>query len=582
MATEETGILTAWTQTVRAALLATALVLPSLATAQGFAGDYLAARQASFLGDFKSAAHYYGKALARDPGRPELLERAVLANISLGEVDRAGSYAERLAQDGYSSQIAQMALVARDARGEAYGAIIKAIDDKRGLGPLADGLVKAWSQLGEGDMTSALVTFDDVADIQGLAPFAAYHKALALASVGDYEGAELILGGNQSAGMGSTRRGVMAHAEVLSQLDRNADAVQLLSDSFGSNLDPGLEALRDRLDRGETVPFTHVRSPRDGIAEVFYTVAGALASENNEDLTLLYAQMAEYLRNDHIDAILLAAEVLSKIGQYDQAIDTYAKVPEDDDAYHAAELGRAEALRKSGDTDAAIAVLEDLAQSHGTMPVVHSTLGDYLRQDERYDEAVSAYSEGLSRVAEVGERHWFLFYARAISYERQDKWAEAEADFRKALELNPEQPQVLNYLGYSLVEKQVKLDEALDMIERAVEARPNAGYIVDSLGWVLYRLGRYEEAVPHMERAAELMPIDPVVNDHLGDVYWAVGRQREAEFMWKRALSFVDWEDAAAEADPERIKRKIEVGLDQVLEEEGAPPLTLADDSAGN
>ena len=253
MATEETGILTAWTQTVRAALLATALVLPSLASAQGFAGDYLAARQASFLGDFKSAAHYYGKALARDPGRPELLERAVLANISLGEVDRAGSYAERLAQDGYSSQIAQMALVARDARGEAYGAIVQAIDDKRGLGPLADGLVKAWSQLGEGDMTSALVTFDEVAGIQGL-------------------GAELILGGKQGSGLASTRRGVMAHAEILSQLDRNDDAVQLLTDSFGGNLDPGLEDLRTRLEGGETVPFTHVRSPRDGIAEVFYTV----------------------------------------------------------------------------------------------------------------------------------------------------------------------------------------------------------------------------------------------------------------------------------------------------------------------
>lgn len=582
MATEETGILTAWTQTVRAALLATALVLPSLASAQGFAGDYLAARQASFLGDFKSAAYYYGKALARDPGRPELLERAVLANISLGEVDRAGSYAERLAQDGYSSQIAQMALVARDARGEAYGAIIKAIDDKRGLGPLADGLVKAWSQLGEGDMTSALVTFDEVAGIQGLAPFAAYHKAFALASVGDYEGAELILGGNQSSGLAATRRGVMAHAEILSQLDRNDDAVQLLTDSFGGNLDPGLEDLRTRLEGGETVPFTHVRSPRDGIAEVFYTVAGALASENNEDLTLLYAQMAEYLRKDHTDAILLSAEVLSKIGQYDQAIETYAKVPKEDEAYHAAELGRAEALRASGDMDAAIAVLEELAKSHGSMPVVSSTLGDYLRQDERYDEAVTAYTEALSKVAEVSERHWFLFYARAISYERLDKWTEAEADFRKALDLNPEQPQVLNYLGYSLVEKQVKLDEALDMIERAVEARPNAGYIVDSLGWVLYRLGRYEEAVPHMERAAELMPIDPVVNDHLGDVYWAVGREREAEFMWKRALSFVDWEDAAAEADPERIKRKIDVGLDRVLEEEGAPPLTLADDSASN
>jgi len=157
-------------------------------------------------------------------------------------------------------------------------------------------------------------------------------------------------------------------------------------------------------------------------------------------------------------------------------------------------------------------------------------------------------------------------------------WDKAETDFRAALDLNPDQPQVLNYLGYSLVEKQDKLDEALDMIKRAVAARPDSGYIVDSLGWVLYRLGRYDEAVGHMENAVELMPVDAVVNDHLGDVFWAVGRKREAEFQGKRALSFVDPDDASAEADPERIRRKLEVGLDKVLAEEGAPPLAFAND----
>ena len=131
-----------------------------------------------------------------------------------------------------------------------------------------------------------------------------------------------------------------------------------------------------------------------------------------------------------------------------------------------------------------------------------------------------------------------------------------------------------------MVEKQINLDEALEMIERAVAARPDSGYIVDSLGWVLYRLGRYDEAVGHMERAVELMPVDPVVNDHLGDVYWAVGRYREAEFQWKRALSFIDPDDTQNEADPERIRAKLDRGLDKVLEEEGAPPLKVANDDS--
>ncbi|MDH5797960.1 MAG: tetratricopeptide repeat protein, partial [Paracoccaceae bacterium] len=200
-------------------------------------------------------------------------------------------------------------------------------------------------------------------------------------------------------------------------------------------------------------------------------------------------------------------------------------------------------------------------------------LGDVLRRLERNVEAVAAYDKAVALHEASGQENWLVYFTRGISLERIGEWERSEADLRKALELRPDQPQVLNYLGYSLVELQVKLDEALDMIARAVDARPNDGYITDSLGWVLYRLGRYDEAVGHMERATELMPVDPIVNDHLGDVYWAVGRYREARFQWERAMSF-----EPEEKDAMRIRRKLEVGLDRVLEEEGAPPLSKAND----
>ena len=235
-------------------------------------------------------------------------------------------------------------------------------------------------------------------------------------------------------------------------------------------------------------------------------------------------------------------------------------------------------MRSSGKPDAAIEVLAQIARRFPGMAIVHSTLGDALRNQDEFVDAVASYDRALELVPEGSRGRWFIHYARAIAHERLDNWEQAEADFRAALDLNPDHPQVLNYLGYSMVEKQINLAEALDMIERAVAARPDSGFIVDSLGWVLYRLGRYDEAVAHMERAVELMAVDPVVNDHLGDVYWAVGRKREAEFQWSRALSFVDPTEVDGEADPDRMRRKLEIGLDAVLLEEGAEPLKVAND----
>jgi len=370
----------------------------------------------------------------------------------------------------------------------------------------------------------------------------------------------------------------MAHAEILAKLGRFDDALTTLRASFGGSTDPELDVLIARIEAREDVAFTHVTSALDGIAEVFFTFGAVLKSESAGDYyVLLYTRVARYLRPDHVDALLLTAGLLDGLGQYDLAIEEYKAVPADDPAYHAAELGRADSLRRMDKSDQAIEVLEQLTRSHGHLAVVHSTLGDVLRGQEKFEQAIEAYNRALERTTETTRNRWLLYYSRGIAEERTGDWEASEADFRAALALESEQPQVLNYLGYSMVEQDRNLDEALEMIERAVAASPSSGYIVDSLGWVLYRLGRYEEAVVQMERAVELLAVDPVLNDHLGDVYWAVGRQREAEFQWRRALSFVGQGQMDTEADPDGIRRKLEVGLDKVLEEERAPPLKARD-----
>jgi tetratricopeptide (TPR) repeat protein len=539
------------------------------ASALGLSGSYLAARQASADNDFGAAAQYYGRALALDPGNGLLQESLIISYVGLNQMDKAIAVARAMGADEPGSQIAQIVLLGAALSGGEGD--VEALAE--GAGELVAGLVTAWHLVGEGRMSDALARFDKVMDTPGLRDFGAYHKALALALVGDLEGADAILGGQGEGGMRLTRRGVLTHASILSQLDRNDEAIALVQKGLPDSSDPEVQQVLEDLQAGETIPFDLVTSARDGQSVVFYTVAAALRGETADSLTLIYSRLAEYLKPGDVDAILLSAGLLENLGQIELATKAYDKVPASHPAYHIAAMGRAETLLESGKPDAAVEVLQQLGKSHDSIPAVHVTLGDTLRRLSRYEAAEDAYTRAIDLVEKPTPGHWVVYYARGITRERQDKWELAEADFRKALELEPDQPLVLNYLGYSLVEKNLHLDQALEMIERAVAERPNDGYITDSLGWVLYRLGRFEEAVPHMERAVELMPIDPIINDHLGDVLWRVGREREAEFQWRRALSF-----EPEEADMQRIRQKLEKGLDMVLGEEADAPVAVAND----
>lgn len=541
-------------------------------------GSYLAARAAMIANDYDEAAQFFTRALEEDPENLAILESLATAYLGLGDLDSAGEMARRVISEGATGQLGGLILSGAQARDGDWDGLRQSLDDGVTIGPLFDGLTRAWSLVGSGNMTDALAAFDEVSQNGGVAAFGLYHKALALASAGDFESAATIFSGDSGTTLQLSRRGVVAYAEVLSQLERNSDAVDLIEESFGSSLDPYLETLKAQLEAGERLPFTTVTSATDGIAEVYFSIADALRNEAQPSYTLLYARMAAALRPGHTDALLLSAELLESLERYDLATEVYDNVPREDPLFYTAEIGRAEALRRMGSEDAAVEVLRQLAESHGDLPLVHVSLGDTLRGMERFEEAIGPYDKALSLVETPTDQHWIVYFARAIAHERTGDWEKAEPDFRKALELRPDQPQVLNYLGYSFLEMQTNYDEALAMIEKAVELRPDSGYIIDSLGWGLYRLGRYQEAVGHMEDAVAKMPIDPIVNDHLGDVYWAVGRYREAEFQWHRALSFITEDTDMNDIDPKRVRRKLEVGLSKVLEEEGAPPLKVAND----
>ena len=553
------------TRTLTALILAASLAAPVLAEEKIDSGAYLAARIAETENDFRAAAGWYGKAILANSGNPQLLDGAILAEIGIGDFALATEVARlRKALDGEVSQLAELALFADEAKREDYAALLAGAEGGRDLGDLANSLVVAWAKVGAGKMSEALDDFDALTKKKGFEAFGYYHKALALASVGDFEGADAILSGKAAGPITVMRRGVFAHAQILSQLERNADAIALLDKAFGTATDPVVDPIRRRLQAGEPIPFDIVTSARDGIAEVFFTISTALNGEADPVYTLLHLRIAGYLRPDHADALLMTADVLEELGQHDLAAETYAAFPPEDPTYVTAEVGRASALRAQGKSDAAIEALQTLARSHGDLLGVQFALADLLRSQDRFDEAEVAYSAAIELAKAAKSENWVLYFYRGICHEQSKDWAPAEADFRKALELNPTQPQVLNYLGYGLVDRGEKLDEALGMIEKAVAADPEQGYIIDSLAWAYFKLGRYADALKPMEKASLLEPVDPIVTDHLGDVYWKNDRKLEARFQWRRALSF-----EPTDTDKTRILRKIEVGLDVVMAEEG-------------
>ena len=533
----------------------------------GDAGAYLAARSAATNNSFRDGTFWFSRAVEADPDNPVMQEGAIISFMGVGDFPRAATAAERLVELGGRSIGSSIALLVRDVQAEDYDAILS-LPDTRKIGNLMDDLVRAWAEFGKGRMSEAVAAFDAIAATDGLKAFGLYHKALALAAVGDFEGADAILSGEAEGPLVVNRRGIIAHAQILSQLERFDDALALLERSFGTEAEPELVAMRAALTAGEPMPVTVVRNAKEGIAEVFFTVAVALNGEAEDAYTLLYSRAALALVPEHTEAVLLTAGLLEQLRQFDLAGEAYAQLPADHPSFHVAEIGRASTLMARDDQDGALAALQALTVSHADQVLVHMAYGDSLRQVDRFEDAAAAYDKAIALVPEPAEQHWGLFYARAVAHERAGQWEDAEPDFRKALELNPDQPQVLNYLGYSFVDRGENLEEALGMIERAVAARPDAGYIIDSLAWAYFRLGRYEDALAPMERASLLEPVDPVVTDHLGDVYWAVGRQLEARFQWRRALSF-----NPVEKDADRIRRKLEIGLDAVLAEEGAPPL---------
>ena len=545
------------------AVLALMLAVPQ-AHAQGIAGPYLGAKQAEARGDIGEAARLYSDALARDRDNGALMERAMIHQIAAGKVPDGIALARRYEalQSGHHLGVLALATDALRKRNH-----VEAVEVLGEGGTFVGQVMSAWASFGSDDIAEArakLVALE-ATDDNGLPGqiVAAYHLGLLEAAAGDDAAAVEAYKRAANLSNGGTLRLAELHARALARMGQRDEAVAVINERLASTYgNIGLSLLAEEIAAGAATGLM-VDTAEKGAAEVLFGVSGLLARGRNRLIALAYSRLAVNLYPDLTEAKLLIAQILDQDEQYDLAVVAYDDVPNSAPEALNARIGKAEALQAGGRADEGITEMRSVISAYPDALEAHTALGDMLRRESRFEDASVAYDGAIQLLQEIEEHHWALYYQRGIAFERSKKWPQAEADFRKALELKPDQPDVLNYLGYSLVEFGLKLEEAERMIEKAVEQRPEDGYIVDSLGWVLYRFGEFDRAVEHLEKAVELRPVDPVINDHFGDALWMVGRKIEARFQWKRALSF-----EPEEKDLKRIRRKLDVGLDVVLEEE--------------
>jgi tetratricopeptide (TPR) repeat protein len=547
---------------IAAAVLAACGTVPAQTGDSGrtAAGNYLSANLAANESNLNAAADFYADALREDPNNTDLLTRAFLYAATVGDTEKAIGLAHRLIAQQPDNRAALLVLAIDEMGKGDYDAVLNNLK-KSGQGPftsLTDNILEAWALEGQGKADAALKTLAGLESQSGAQGLYAFHKALLLDHQGHTKEAAAAYKDALSI-MGTSPRLIDAYGRFLEILGENAAAKELYAKLLKAN--PGHPVAVSALARiaagGKPKPL--VETPVQGAAEGLFGIASSLNEERSADVAMLYLNLALYLRPDFDLARVLLADHYETQGKFETAITLYGKIAPDSPYYNIVQVQRQIDDARLGHTDKAIAELKKMAQQRPDNVDVWTAVGDLQRTAEKYSEAASSYDKAIAAADKAGEPRWGLYYARGMSEERSKNWPAAERDLREALKLSPDQPDVLNYLGYSWVDQGANLTEAVSLLEKARSLRPTDGYIVDSVGWAYYRLERYKDAATALEQAVQLAPSDATINDHLGDAYWKAGRRDDARFQWQHALNL----DPSAERKP-IIERKIELGLDAV------------------
>ena len=526
-------------------------------------GNYLAGRHAQARRDLSAAADFLGAALRKSPKAPDLLRRTFILLTIEGRVREAVDLARRLLALKPEAPIANLALAVDDFKRGRYAAARKRLDGlpKTGLMNVVAPVLSAWSLMGEKKNEDALKALKPGTEEKGTRALHRLHAALSNEMMSRKDEAEKnYLAVSNSEDDRSIR--VVQLLGALYERTGSPDKARALYENYLSE-QPGSQLLDVALGRlkSGTKPRPGVVSARDGAAEALFDIASSLGRQNARETALVLGRLALYLKPRFPVMLILLGDLLESDDRLEPAMAVYSSIDRKSAFSWPARLRVASILDRLERTEEAVKQLRRMAREREKDAGPSINLADILRSHDRFADAVKAYDQAFERIPTLETRHWTLLYARGIALERSKQWPRAEADFLKALKFKPDQPYVLNYLGYSWIEKGSNLDQAQEMIQKAAKFRPNDGYIIDSLGWGHYKLGNFEKAVGHLERAVELRPQDPIINDHLGDAYWRFGRRREAVFQWERSLTLDPEEDLVA-----KIGQKLKKGLGEDTE----------------
>lgn len=503
---------------------------PARSAVGGSASAFLLGRFAIMAGDLDYAAEQFLKALAADPDNADIRHQAFLACLFAGRPEAA-----RLARDEPQDQAAQLLLGDIDARNGNWDAAEQRFAKlpRQGLTQVLQPLLLAWAQYGNGHPDTALGTLRPFVEGDRFRALYALHAAM----IADLSSRTLEAGRLyhvSQVAFGSMNLDLArALASWQSRQGHEAEARQTLAAIGETSQDFAMALPRLQADAA-TRP---IRKATDGIADAYLALAAALRQQDASEFASVLLRLALDLRSDLTAARLLSADLYDQGKHPEAALAVLAPVPAADPLAPIVDLRRAALQDQLGNTDEALHILGQLGAAYPDRAEPWTMQGAILRTKHRYPDAIAAYDKAVALTPAPTRANWPMFYERGIAEERAHQWPLAQADFERALQLSPDEPAVLNYLGYSWTEQGHDLAHARQMIQRAAEARPNDGAILDSLGWITLRQGDVPGAVKLLEKAVELQTEDPTVNGHLGDAYSAAGRKVEAQYQWRRALN---------------------------------------------